>query len=110
MFQNFDPDRNDADDIRDALTENDIAATDKRVRYITLKAYEKAGGTVRRDLFSQDDDGVFILDVTLLDRLVSEKLDRAVKTAQKEGWKWVEARPEFDYQAKSEIPCPPRGG
>jgi ParB family chromosome partitioning protein len=103
VFQNFDPDRNDADDIRDALTENDIAVTDKRVRYITLKAYEKAGGTVRRDLFSQDDDGVFILDVTLLDRLVSEKLDRAVKTAQKEGWKWVEARPEFDYQAKSKF-------
>ena len=103
LFQDFDPDRNDADDIRDALTENDIAVTDKRVRYVTLKAYEKAGGTVRRDLFSQDDDGVFILDVPLLHRLVSEKLDRAAKTARKEGWKWVEVHPEFDYQAKSKF-------
>ncbi len=103
LFQDFDPDRNDADDIRDALTENDIAVTDKRVRYVTLKAYEKAGGTVRRDLFSQDDDGVFILDVPLLHRLVSEKLDRAAKTAQKEGWKWVEVHPDFDYQAKSKF-------
>ena len=103
LFQDFDPDRNDAEDIRDALTENDIAVTDKRVRYVTLKAYEKAGGTVRRDLFSQDDDGVFILDVPLLDRLVSEKLDRAAKTAQKEGWKWVEVRSDFDYQAKSKF-------
>ncbi len=103
LFQDFDPDRNDADDIRDALTENDIAVTDKRVRYVTLKAYEKAGGTVRRDLFSQDDDGVFILDVPLLHRLVSEKLDRAAKTAQTEGWKWVEVHPEFDYQAKSKF-------
>jgi ParB family chromosome partitioning protein len=103
LFQDFDPDRNDADDIRDALTENDIAVTDKRVRYVTLKAYEKAGGTVRRDLFSQDDDGVFILDVPLLDRLVNEKLDRAAKTAQKEGWKWVEVHLEFDYQAKSKF-------
>ena len=103
LFQDFDPDRNDADDIRDALTENDIAVTDKRVRYVTLKAYEKAGGTVRRDLFSQDDDGVFILDVPLLDRLANEKLDRAAKTAQKEGWKWVEVHPDFDYQAKSKF-------
>jgi ParB family chromosome partitioning protein len=103
VFRDFDPDRNDADDIRDALTENDIAVTDKRVRYVTLKAYEKAGGTVRRDLFSQDEDGVFILDVPLLHRLVSEKLDRAAKTAQKEGWKWVEVHPEFDYQAKSKF-------
>jgi ParB family chromosome partitioning protein len=103
LFHDFDPDRNDADDIRDALTENDIAVTDKRVRYVTLKAYEKAGGTVRRDLFSQDEDGVFILDVPLLHRLVSEKLDRAAKTAQKEGWKWVEVHPEFDYQAKSKF-------
>ncbi len=103
LFQDFDPDRNDADDIRDALTENDIAVTDKRVRYVTLKAYEKVGGTVRRDLFSQDEDGVFILDVPLLHRLVSEKLDRAAKAAQKEGWKWVEVHPEFDYQAKSKF-------
>jgi ParB family chromosome partitioning protein len=103
LFQDFDPDRNDADDIRDALTDNDIAVTDKRVRYVTLKAYEKAGGTVRRDLFSQDEDGVFILDVPVLHRLVGEKLDRAAKTAQKEGWKWVEVQPEFDYQAKSKF-------
>ena len=85
------------------LPENDIAVTDKRVRYVTLKAYEKAGGTVRRDLFSQDDDGVFILDVPLLDRLAGEKLDRAAKTAQKEGWKWVEVQSDFDYQAKSKF-------
>ena len=109
MLPDFDPARHDGTDIRAWLTEDDIEGTDKRVRYVTLKAYEKAGGTVRRDLFSQDDDGVFILDVPLLDKLVSEKLDRAAKAAQKEGWKWVEVRSDFDYQAKSQIPYPPRG-
>jgi ParB family transcriptional regulator, chromosome partitioning protein len=103
LFQDFDPDRNDADDIRDTLTENDIAVADKRVRYVTLKAYEKAGGTVRRDLFSHDDDGVFILDVPLLDRLLIDKLERAAKTVKKEGWSWVEVMPDFDYQAKSKF-------
>ena len=46
LFAAIDPVRNDARDIRAALTENDIAATDKRVKFVTLKAYEKAGGTV----------------------------------------------------------------
>jgi len=103
VFRDFDPDRNDAADIRDALTENDVPVTDKRVRYLTLKAYEKAGGTVRRDLFSQDDDGGFVLDVPLLDRLLIDKLDRAANTLKKEGWNWVEVMPDFDYQAKSKF-------
>ena len=38
--------------IRDALTENEIPASDRRVKFVTLKAYEKAGGQTRRDLFS----------------------------------------------------------
>jgi ParB family transcriptional regulator, chromosome partitioning protein len=87
-----------AREIRAALTEDEVAATDKRVKFVALKAYEKAGGALRRDLFSDGDDGVFILDVPLLDRLVSEKLERAVKRIAKEGWKWVEARPQFDYR------------
>jgi ParB family chromosome partitioning protein len=103
LLPEFDPARHDGTDIRAWLTEDDIEGTDKRVRYVTLKAYEKAGGTVRRDLFSQDDDGVFILDVPLLDRLVSEKLDRAAKTVEKEGWSWVEVVPDFGYQAKSKF-------
>jgi len=52
-----------ARDIRAALTENDIAATDKRVKFVTLKAYEKAGGKLKRDLFSDDDSGVYIEDL-----------------------------------------------
>lgn len=92
-----------ARDIRAALTENDIAASDKRVRFVTLKAYEKAGGTVRRDLFAEEDDGVFILDVALLDRLAREKLERAAKPVCKEGWKWVETHFDFGYEVRSQF-------
>jgi len=59
--------------IRRRLTEADVAVTDKRVRFIGLDSYEAAGGTVKRDLFSDDEDG-WIEDATLLDRLASEKL------------------------------------
>jgi ParB family chromosome partitioning protein len=92
-----------AREIRAALTENDIAATDKRVRLVTLKAYEKAGGAIRRDLFSEGDDGIFIVDTPLLDRLAMEKLDKAAKPVRKEGWKWVEVRTSFDYEERAQF-------
>ena len=66
--------------IRDLLTEHEITSDDPRVKFVTLKAYEKAGGTVRRDLFSDGEDGVFIDDAVLLESLVARKLE---KTAQK---------------------------
>lgn len=92
-----------AREIRAALTENDVAATDKRVKFVTLKAYEKAGGATRRDLFSEDDEGIFIVDTSLLDRLASEKLDKAAKPVRKEGWKWIEVRTEFGYEERSQF-------
>ncbi len=87
----------DAEDIRATLTEDEISARDRRVKFVTLKAYEKAGGGVRRDLFADGDDGVFILDPVLLDQLVTKKLDKAAKELAKEGWKWVEIRQQYDW-------------
>jgi ParB family transcriptional regulator, chromosome partitioning protein len=91
-----------ASEIRAALTENDIAATDKRVKFVTLKAYEKSGGTTRRDLFSDDDSGVYIADPTLLDTLVTERLENAAKPVRAEGWKWVQVTADFAYQQSAE--------
>lgn len=82
--------------IRDALTESETTAADRRVKFVGLKAYEKAGGSLRRDLFASGDDGVFILDAALLDRLVAEKLEKAKRALLKQGWKWVEIRDRFD--------------
>lgn len=92
-----------AREIRAALTENDVAATDRRVRFVTLKAYEKARGATRRDLFSEDEVGIFIADTALLDRLATEKLDKAAKPVRKEGWKWIEVRTEFGYEDRAQF-------
>jgi single stranded DNA-binding protein len=67
--------------IRRALTQGEIMATDKRVRFVTFAAYEEAGGAVRRDLLAEGDDGVFILDAELLDRLAREKLEAEAERA-----------------------------
>ena len=103
VFDNLSDWNREPDSIRDALTEHEIAATDRRVRFVTLAAYEVVGGAVRRGLFCEDASGIFILDTALLDRLVAEKLEAEAAAVRAEGWKWVETRPSFDYADWSEF-------
>ncbi|WP_022698297.1 ParB/RepB/Spo0J family partition protein [Euryhalocaulis caribicus] len=82
--------------IRRMLTENTVRASDRRVRFVTIEAYEEVGGAVLRDLF-QDDDGGWIEDVALLERLVGEKLTSEAETIAEEGWKWISVAADFPY-------------
>jgi ParB family chromosome partitioning protein len=82
--------------IRRALTEGEVPATDKRVQFVSVDAYREAGGILRRDLFA-DEEGVYLQDATLLDRLVREKLNPVAAYVRGEGWSWVEIAPDLDY-------------
>ncbi len=84
--------------IRRMLTETSVRASDKRALFIGVDAYETAGGIVLRDLF-QSDDGGWLQDVGLLDRLVAEKLRAEADKIAGEGWKWVEASLSIPYGA-----------
>ena len=81
--------------IRRLLTEGAVRASDKRARFVGI-AYEAAGGTVMRDLFEQDDGG-WLQEPALLDRLVAEKLQASAAAIAGEGWKWIEVAAEFPY-------------
>jgi len=80
--------------IRRMLTEGAVRAGDKRALFVGIDGYEEAGGTVMRDLF-QGDDGGWLQNPALLDRLVVEKLQREAETVAAEGWKWIEVAPDF---------------
>ncbi len=82
--------------IRRMLTEGAVCATDRRARFVSIDAYEAAGGIVMRDLF-QEDDGGWLQNPALLDRLVAERLAHEADAIRAEGWKWVEAAPDFPY-------------
>jgi ParB family transcriptional regulator, chromosome partitioning protein len=82
--------------IRRMLTENTVRASDRRARFVGVAAYEQAGGAVERDLFEHDDGG-WLQDVALLDRLVTEKLTAEAETIAKEGWKWISVALDFPY-------------
>jgi ParB family transcriptional regulator, chromosome partitioning protein len=82
--------------IRRMLTENTVRASERRAQFIGLDVYEQAGGTVLRDLFEHDDGG-WLQDVPLLDRLVTEKLKAEAETIAAEGWKWIAVAVDFPY-------------
>ncbi|GGF67485.1 chromosome partitioning protein ParB [Azorhizobium oxalatiphilum] len=84
--------------IRRMLTETTVRASDKRAVFLGIDTYEAAGGVIMRDLF-QADDGGWLQDVGLLDRLVAEKLKAEAEAIAAEGWKWIEVAVSFPYDA-----------
>lgn len=82
--------------IRKLLTEGAVRASDKRAQFVGIAAYEAAGGVLQRDLFEHDDGG-WLQDPALLDRLVAAKLQGEADAFRAEGWKWIEAAPDFPY-------------
>jgi ParB family chromosome partitioning protein len=83
------------DSIRRMMTQATVSAVDPRARFVGETAYVEAGGRIERDLFA-DDTSTRWLDIALLERLASEKLDAAATAVAAEaGLAWV--RPLLDH-------------
>ncbi len=83
--------------IRRDLTKTNVAATDRRAIFIGPDAYTEAGGTIIRDLFTEDRGG-FYEDAALLDRLVIGKLEGiAAQVQETEGWKWADVHIDYPH-------------
>lgn len=82
------------ENLRDHLTRDEVdVRTDRVIRFVGISLYEAAGGIVRRDLFAEDEQDGFIVDVPLLDRLAREKLEALRIDTLSEGWAWVDVGP-----------------
>ena len=80
--------------LRDHLTQEDVeAARDPLARFVGVDAYRAAGGAIRRDLFSEDDEGVYFTDAALLEHLARERLSTMADQVRAEGWGWVDVAP-----------------
>jgi ParB family chromosome partitioning protein len=82
--------------IRRMLTETTIRASDRRALFVGIDAYVAAGGVVLRDLFEADNGG-WLQDPALLDRLVGEKLRSSADGIAAEGWKWIVVDVDLPY-------------
>jgi ParB family chromosome partitioning protein len=77
------------DSIRRMMTQATASASDRRARFVGEEAFVAAGGKIERDLFS-DEDGARWLDIALLERLATEKLEAiANQKAAELGLAWV---------------------
>ncbi|WP_322058475.1 ParB/RepB/Spo0J family partition protein [Paraburkholderia sp. J63] len=84
-------------ELRAAITREEIDARDSALaRFVGLEAYEAAGGRVRRDLFSDDENAGYIEDAALLHRLATERLIELSQAIANEGWQWTECRTRYD--------------
>lgn len=80
--------------LREHLTHEEIeAGQDALARFVGVDAYVSAGGGVRRDLFSDEQQGVYLTDAALLDTLARDKLAAVSEQVRAEGWGWVEVVP-----------------
>ena len=76
--------------IRKELQQGLLSAASARARFVGLKAYKAAGGTVEEDLFAAEDErSVLICDVKLLGELASRKLQGARRKLG-DGWRWID--------------------
>jgi ParB family chromosome partitioning protein len=81
--------------IRAALTDTMAEAGSKLARFVGLDAYRDAGGTTQSDLFSE---AVYLENPQLLNDLAAAKLDTVRQQLEDEGWGWVAASPERDWE------------
>jgi ParB family chromosome partitioning protein len=88
--------------IRQRLTHQEIAIDEPMVRFVGLKAYSKAGGQIRRDLFAEEESEGYVMDAELLRKLADNKLQQEAAKIQAEGHAWVEVVPNLDYSAMAE--------
>ncbi|MCA1371575.1 ParB/RepB/Spo0J family partition protein [Bradyrhizobium sp. BRP14] len=91
----------DSRSIKSALQSEAVKASDNRIKFIGgIEVYEAAGGTVRRDLFDEQNSG-YALDVTLVEKLVAARLEDEAEKVRAEGWNWVECVQAFPSEAHS---------
>jgi ParB family chromosome partitioning protein len=82
--------------VRRLLTENALPLDSDLGQFVGAAAYEAAGGTITRDLFSEDGDG-FLDDPALARRLAIEKLEAKAEELRPE-WAWTKAVLEAEYR------------
>ncbi|MGC0851509.1 ParB/RepB/Spo0J family partition protein [Pantoea agglomerans] len=90
-----------AEVIRKLITSSETAISHSpKFTFIGKDAYLAAGGTVRTDLFSSDDEGY--IDTALVEQLTLQKLQQIAEAVQKEeGFAWAEVRMDSRLQSWS---------
>jgi ParB family chromosome partitioning protein len=95
--------------VKRLLTERAVPLDSDLGMFVGAEAYEVAGGTVTRDLFTGDEDG-FLDDPALVRRLAIEKLEAKAEELRPQ-WAWTKAvlDPDHGFLAQYARVTPKRG-
>lgn len=74
-------------DVERALQDGAVAGNDRRCLFVGSQAYEAEGGSITRDLFSDNESWH---DEKLLDKLFAAKIETTAQGLKDEGWSFVE--------------------
>ena len=81
--------------IRRFITEESARSDEGIAKFVTVKAYKRAGGAISTDLFQET---TYLVNCEQLGQMADEKLQHEAKTIEAEGWKWVEVSQEGPYR------------
>lgn len=74
--------------IKSALTDGEVSASDRIAKFVGVDAYVQAGGALRQTLF--EDDGAYLSDTGLLEQLAVEALKAKEADLTAQGWSFVD--------------------
>jgi ParB family transcriptional regulator, chromosome partitioning protein len=98
-----------ANELRKIISNEAINLSSKLVKFVGLDVYEAQGGTVQRDLFSEEERYSTISDPQLLKSLVFDKFKSLEQDVFKAGWAWVQHSFDYDDAAiKGFVRCFPK--
>ncbi len=86
--------------VRRHLTEARVSGQSRLARFVGGEAYEAAGGTLTRDLFSDEEGGqsIWFDDPGLLETLALARLEAEAETLR-QSWKWIDVMLDMPWQA-----------
>jgi len=81
--------------VRRFLTEEATRSDEAVAKFVTVKAYKRAGGAISTDLFQEV---TYLLNCDLLSQMTNDKLQAVAAEMEGEGWKWVETSQDGPYK------------
>jgi ParB family transcriptional regulator, chromosome partitioning protein len=66
-------------------------------KFVMHLGYKQAGSAVRRDLFADEQNGIFLTDAALLESMAKDRLEPMIEQIQAKGRDWADTTPRATY-------------
>lgn len=91
--------RNNTNNLRQIINQDSMSLSHPIMKFITVEAYQDAGGQVINDLFSTQPKDTFVSDSALALQLANERMQMIQDELENQGWGWV----EYGFQQNSDM-------